>query len=249
MRRLLAVLTLLIFGCSPRFQGMKALLEDPENIIIPFDSTFLEFESSMAHFNQLDQKLNDSIPRIVFTGSSSIRMWDSLAMDMDTFPHQVLNRGFGGSILSEVNYYFDDLIPHHQAEVVVLYCGENDIVDGYRAEEVMDSFRTFLRLLFDKSPATQVLYLSMKPSPSRWELWPEFEKANKLIAAFIKRLDNPNIRYLDIGTALLNEQQTYPRPELFKEDSLHMQRSGYVIWRDIVVSELVDLLECRDKVD
>jgi lysophospholipase L1-like esterase len=226
---------------------MRALLEDPENIIIPFDSTFLEFESVMTHFSESDQKLNDSIPRIVFTGSSSIRMWDSLAVDMDTFPHQVINRGFGGSILPEVNYYFDKIISPHQAKVVVLYCGENDIVDGYMADEVMNSFRTFLRLLLNKSPGTQVLYLSMKPSPSRWSLWPEFEKANRLIATFIKRLDNPNIRYLDIGTVMLDEQKNYPRPELFLEDSLHMQRLGYEIWRDLVVPELESLLECRDE--
>lgn len=246
MSRILVIITVLIFGCSPRFQGMKALLEDPENIIIPFDSTFLEFEPVMATFNRMDQKLDDTIPRMVFTGSSSIRMWDSLLVDMDTFPHQILNRGFGGSILPEVLYYYDELITPHEADIIVLYCGENDITDGYSAEEVLGSFRTFLRLLLSKSPDTQVLYLSMKPSPSRWHLWPEFEKGNRFIAKFIKKLDSPNIRYLDIATPMLNEKQDYPRPEFFIEDSLHMQRLGYEVWRDLVVPELTDLLECRN---
>ena len=244
MRRILAIITLLIFGCSPRFQGMQALLEDPENIIIPFDSTFLEFRPVMSHFRMLDQALDDTIPRVVFTGSSSIRMWESLEVDMDTFSQQMVNRGFGGSILPEVNYYFDQLVSPHHAEVVVLYCGENDIVDGYQAEDVLASFRTFLRLLLTKTPDSKVIYLSMKPSPSRWSLWPEFEHGNQLIAEFIRKLDNPDIQYLDISKLMLNEALNYPEAALFLSDSLHMSKLGYSIWKEVLIPKLEVMLEC-----
>lgn len=245
MRRILFLITLFVLSCSPRFHGMQALLDAPDNLIIPFDSTFLEFNPVMTYFDDMDQNLNDSIQRVVFTGSSSIRMWDSLQVDMEEFPQQFLNRGFGGSILPEVNYFFDKVISPHHPEAVVLYCGENDITEGYSAEEVLASFRTFLRLLLEKSPDSKVLYLSMKPSPSRWELWPEFKRGNRLIERFISRLNTTNIRYLDIGKPMLSQKNAYPRAELYLSDSLHMSPLGYETWKNALVPELNILLNCN----
>jgi len=243
MRRIIAILMILLLSCSPRFQEMRTLLEDPDNIIVPFDSTFLGFNVVMEHFAQQDARLVDTVPRIVFTGSSSIRLWDSLATDMDTFPYQVLNRGFGGSILPEINYFFDHLITVHQPEVVVLYCGENDIIDGYQAKNVLASFRTFLRLMLHNSPCTKVIYVSMKPSLARWKIWPEMAKGNRLIEQFIARLDNPDIHYLDISVPMLDpENGGLPRPELFSDDQLHMNREGYLIWRAAVAPALKKIL-------
>ena len=242
MRKILAILLLSMLSCAPRYQSMQALLDDPENIIVPFDTTFLGYEPVMDLFHEHDMTLTDSLSRIVFTGSSSIRKWETLESDFDSLEQVILNRGFGGSTLRQVNYFFDDVITPHQPELVVLYCGENDITDGYTARDVLESFRTFLRLLLKKSPDSKVLYVSMKPSPARWELWPEFEHGNKLIATFIKRLKNPNIRYYDIGPSMLDKGLSYPIGEIFVSDSLHMNDLGYDRWQDALLPEINNML-------
>ena len=242
MKRILAILIFSMLSCAPRFQSMQALLGDPDNIIIPFDTTYLGYQPVMDLFHEEDLQLADSLDRIVFTGSSSIRKWESLKSDFDTLSGLVLNRGFGGSTLRQVNYFFDDVITPHQPELIVLYCGENDITDGYDARDVLESFRTFLRLMLKNSPESKVLYVSMKPSPARWELWPEFEKGNRLIANFIKRLNNTNIRYYDIGPSMLNTKENYPTAEIFVSDSLHMNALGYERWQAALLPEITEIL-------
>lgn len=241
MKRILAIVFLSILSCSPRFQGMRALLDDPENIIISFDSTYLGYVPIMEKFKAKDTHLIDSIGTIVFTGSSSVRMWKTMTTDLDTLPYQVLNHGFGGSTLPQVNYFFDDLITPYQPEIVVLYCGENDITDGFKAKDVLASFRTFLRLLLIKSPSSKVLYVSMKPSPARWALWPEFEKGNQLIERFIRKLNSPDIQYLDIGPSMLNPITQYPIDSIFTQDSLHLNANGYAIWKEEIIPKINEL--------
>lgn len=242
MKRILAILLLSMLSCAPRYQSMQALLADPDNIIVPFDTTFLGYQPVMDLFHAEDSTLSDSLSRVVFTGSSSIRKWETLATDFDTLSQLVLNRGFGGSTLMQVNYFFDDVVTPHQPELVVLYCGENDITDGYKAQDVLESFRTFLRLLFKKTPHSKVLYVSMKPSPARWHLWPEFERGNQLIAKLIDRLNNPNIRYFDIAPSMINPTTGYTDGNIFVSDSLHMNALGYERWQEALLPEITEIL-------
>jgi len=242
MKRILAILLLSMLSCAPRYQSMQALLADPDNIIVPFDTTFLGYQPVMDIFHAEDSTLSDSLSRVVFTGSSSIRKWETLASDFDTLSQLVLNRGFGGSTLMQVNYFFDDVVTLHQPELVVLYCGENDITDGYKAQDVLESFRTFLRLLFKKTPNSKVLYVSMKPSPARWHLWPEFERGNQLIAKLIDRLNNPNIRYFDIAPSMITPATRYPDGNIFVSDSLHMNALGYERWQAALLPEITEIL-------
>jgi hypothetical protein len=62
---------------------------------------------------------------LVFTGSSSIRFWDTLANDMR--PLEVINRGFGGSQIAHVNQYASRIIIPYRPRAVVLYAGDNDL--------------------------------------------------------------------------------------------------------------------------
>ncbi len=62
---------------------------------------------------------------ILFVGSSSFTKWTDV---QNYFPkYKIINRGFGGSSLSDVIRYADDIIfPYHPKQVVI-YCGENDL--------------------------------------------------------------------------------------------------------------------------
>ena len=162
---------------------------------------------------------------IVFVGSSSIRLWDSLAQDFPGWP--VIGRGFGGSELADSVYYLDRLVLPYQPRIVVLYAGENDVKAGQSPETVADEFRKFCGRLRAALPATRIIYIAMKPSPSRWALQDKFARGNALIAAACD--GDPRLAFVDVARPMLGADGR-PRPELYREDMLHMKPAGYAIW-------------------
>jgi hypothetical protein len=51
--------------------------------------------------------------------------WRTLADDMK--PLDVINRGFGGSQIAQVNHYVARIVINYRPRAVVLYAGENDL--------------------------------------------------------------------------------------------------------------------------
>src|SRR5688572_1925867 len=87
---------------------------------------------------------------IVFTGSSSIRLWKTLKKD---FPnHNVIGRGIGGSQIEDAVFYADRLIFPYEPRMVVLYAGGNDINAGKTADRVVADFEAFVAKLRSKLP-------------------------------------------------------------------------------------------------
>lgn len=162
---------------------------------------------------------------IVFVGSSSIRFWETLAQDFPGLP--VIRRGFGGSVLADSVYYFDRIVLPYQPDTVVLYAGENDIHTGVPPETVAADFNAFREKLRAALPKTKLIYISMKPSPSRWSEHEKVERGNALIAETCAR--DPLLAFLDVNPVMLNSDGK-PRPELFREDMLHMKPEGYALW-------------------
>ena len=162
---------------------------------------------------------------IVFVGSSSIRFWATLTEDFPGLP--VIGRGFGGSELADSVHYLDRIVLPYRPRLVVLYAGENDINAGKSPEAVADDFREFCVRLQTALPAARILYIAMKPSPSRWAKHEQLERGNALIAAACAR--DPRLTFVDVWPAML-DAQGQPRPELFRPDRLHMKPAGYAIW-------------------
>ena len=98
-----------------------------------------KWEADIRAFEAAD--LSDPPVRggIIFTGSSSIRLWTTLKEDFPGLP--VVNRGFGGSMLPEVTAFVDRIITPHQPMLVVVYCGGNDINAGRSADQVFRDFQ------------------------------------------------------------------------------------------------------------
>lgn len=162
---------------------------------------------------------------VVFIGSSSIRMWKSLAAD---FPElRVLNHGFGGSHLEDSVHFFDRLVRPFAPKAVVLYAGENDVSGGMKPEKVLADFREFRRLLRATAPEAKLVYISLKPSPSRVKHQAEMARTNALIAA--ECANDPLCFFVDVFTPML-DAQGQPRGELFLNDRLHMNAAGYAVW-------------------
>jgi lysophospholipase L1-like esterase len=167
---------------------------------------------------------------IVFTGSSSIRGWRTLENDFAGL--DVFGRGFGGSSTIDVVRYADVLVIKHRPRMVVFYCGENDLTaKGTTPDDVYRHFRTFVDLVHRELPQTKIVFISLKPSPSRIALIEKFRETNTLIKSYIDT--DPRLSYVDVFSAMLDEKGQ-PRPELFLSDKLHMTPAGYSIWTKLV---------------
>jgi len=195
------------------------------------------WEAQISAYEKAD-RLNPPKPGvIVFTGSSSIRIWDTLADDMK--PLDVINRGFGGSRIAEVNHYASRIVLPYRPRAVVLYAGDNDLSAPWfkTPEQGSGDFKQFVEIVHGEVPETWIYFVSIKPSIQRWNNWPKFQKANALIANYIGT--QPRVQFIDIGQAMLDAEGK-PRADIFLEDGLHMNAQGYAIWTSIIKPVLLN---------
>lgn len=179
--------------------------------------------------NEFKKQDNIKFPKpnsIVFVGSSSFNFWKSMQQDFPEYP--VVNRGFGGSELVHAIMYANHIILPYKPKQVVIYSGENDLAVGNaNADSVKVRFEKLFNIIRAKYPKVSILYVSIKPSPSRAHLMPEMMKANGMIRDFLKK--KKDTKFIDVYPLMLDAQGN-PRKELFVEDMLHMNSTGYAIW-------------------
>lgn len=188
--------------------------------------TLPPFENEIRAFERADSATPPPRRPIVFTGSSSIRFWTSLASDFPNKP--VLNRGFGGSELSDVIRYADRVIVKYKPRQVVLYAGENDIATGKQSgQQTYERFVTLFQYVRRQLSNVPFVYIAIKPSPSRRQYWTEVNRANQLIEEFLKK--QRHTRFVNIRPQML-QPNGQPIGALFKADSLHMNELGYQRW-------------------
>lgn len=193
------------------------------------------FEPDVQAFEAADVQAPPPAGAVLCTGSSSIRLWhDTLAADLA--PLTVVGRGFGGSNMHDLYHFLDRLVLKHKPRAILIYEGDNDIAQGVPAEHVAEVFGWLLDRIEQELPGCRVYMLAAKPSPARWEHWPEMSRLNAMLAATAQ--EHGHVTFIDIATPMLgNDGQ--PRPELFVEDRLHLNRAGYELWRDTIRPVLV----------
>ncbi len=186
------------------------------------------FKAEIDAFVSDDAKNAVPADPILFVGSSSIRMWPTA----DRFPDlPVINRGFGGSHISDVNHYIRETVLEYAAPVVVFYAGDNDIHSNKTPRRVLDDYRAFVERVLAARPDTQIIFIAIKPSLARWDEWPRMREANALVEQYSS--ENPRLHFVDVAPPMLGGDRR-PRPELFVRDGLHMSPLGYDIWTELV---------------
>ena len=167
---------------------------------------------------------------ILFTGSSSIRVWTSLKTD---FPkYNVLNRGFGGSEMADLIHFADKLIMPYRPKQIFIYEGDNDINAGKSAGEILHEADKLLSLLRKKLPRkVEVVFISAKPSLKRWQLKDKYLDYNRKLELWTKQ--QGNVAFIDVWTPMLNTDGNVLN-DLFIEDGLHMNKKGYEIWAKVI---------------
>ncbi|HRP58336.1 GDSL-type esterase/lipase family protein [Agriterribacter sp.] len=189
------------------------------------------FYNDIQQFKKLDSAYFPPKKAVLFIGSSSFTFWKDV---QEYFPgHTIINRGFGGSSLPDLIRYADDIVFAYDPKQVVIYCGENDLAasDTVSAATVAQRFITLFTMIRNKYPKIPVLYVSMKPSPSREHLMHKMDAGNWAIKEFLKK--QKRTVFVDAYHLMLDAYGE-PRKELFIEDMLHMNKNGYAIWQKAI---------------
>ncbi|WNJ17504.1 GDSL-type esterase/lipase family protein [Pontibacter sp. G13] len=228
------VLVLLIAnGCRPR---QDSLAKDTP-AANPYDIEMDRFDSEIRAFQSIDARSRIQSDVHLFVGSSSIRKWET--MQADLAPHAVLNRGFGGSTLPEVNHYFEQLVAKYQPKTIFLYEGDNDIaIEAVQPDDVLVEMVKFDSLVEAHIPGTPIYCISVKPAISRKNILDKAHQTNQLLQAWTA--EQPNWNFVDVASPMMDGDQI--RSDIFVSDSLHMNARGYELW----TAEILPILQQLD---
>lgn len=209
-------------------------------IVFTFQSLYAQqtpFYDEIQQFKKQDSVFFPPKNAILFVGSSSFQKWHDM---QSYFPgYKIINRGFGGSTLPDVIRYADDIIKPYHPKQVVIYCGDNDLAssDTITPKIVTDRFKTLFHVIRKDLPAANIAFVSIKPSPSRSRLMPKMKQANLQIKSFLQKQRNTS--FIDVYQPMLLLGGP-PKPEIFLEDSLHMNEKGYAIWKKTIQPYLIN---------
>jgi lysophospholipase L1-like esterase len=194
------------------------------------------FINDIRKFRSMDSLQAPPDRPILFIGSSSFTNWKDLP---DWFPkHTVLNRAFGGSSLTHLIQYADDVVFRYNPRQIVVYCGENDLATDAKVngDSVYQRFRRLYRMIRAKDRKVPVVYVSMKPSPSRVALLDKMVRGNALIENFMRKKRKDG--YVNVYDRMFGPDGQV-MADIFLADRLHMNRKGYEIWQPLIEAKLV----------
>jgi len=198
-------------------------------------SEVLDWEADIHAFDSLNALKYSDQHTLLVTGSSSVRLWDSIHSDLA--PFQVMQRGYGGAKLTDFNYYSERIIKPHPFKGILIFVG-NDISGGDQdrtPREVYQLYKTLVKGIQNRNPATPVFWIEVTPTPSRWQAIGEVRKAGELIRNYCNK--NPDLYFIDTYDAYINSSGV-PDPGYFREDMLHLNRKGYKLWSDTLLEAL-----------
>ena len=190
---------------------------------------FEKWEKEIAAYEQADRTSLPPKGGLLFIGSSTIRLWKTLAQD---FPqHNVINRGFGGSQIVDSTHFAERIIFPYAPRMILLRAGGNDIHAGKSPELVFSDFRAFVAKVHEKLPDTQIAYIALSPSIARWDEKEKGEALNRMIREYTREI--AGLKYIAAESISLGSDGK-PRPELFVADKLHFSPEGYKLLAESV---------------
>ncbi|MCX6316512.1 MAG: GDSL-type esterase/lipase family protein [Bacteroidetes bacterium] len=194
------------------------------------------YAEEIRAFKEKDSIAMPAKGQILLAGSSSFTLWRDVQNYFPAYP--ILNRGFGGSSLTDLIYYAEEVIFKYEPKQIIIYCGENDFAGNdtlYPAQVAQRFFDLFamIRARYKKVP---IAYISMKPSPARQHLMPKFNVANVMIRNFLKK--KKRTTYIDVYHKMLDKDGK-PMTDIFGPDNLHMNAKGYAIWKELIEPVLI----------
>lgn len=191
------------------------------------------YENEIRFFEAQD-RLNFPPPNAtVFVGSSSIKGWDNIK---DYFPgKEIIQRGFGGSMASDVLIYINRIVLPYKPSSIVYYEGDNDIAKGFSQEEIISNMDSFINIVHKNLPETKVYILTPKPSFARFHLLNKYINLNKAICNLCNKYLFASC--IDVASPMFDEKGNL-RKDIFIEDGLHLNEKGYKIWGETIFKRI-----------
>lgn len=204
---------------------MKKLLLTTFVLFTNYLSYSQPFISEIRAFEKQDSVLMPAKGQILLAGSSTFRLWFSAKEDLEGFP--IINRGFGGSQMSDLNFYFDRIVAKYDPKMILVYEGDNDLASNESPESVFEDFKIFAEKVKTQLPNTKVGYCSIRPSIARTNLREKQVQANQLIKNYCQK--NKGFYFVNIYKEYFLSKGDL-MPDVFVSDKLHLNKKGYEIW-------------------
>ena len=195
------------------------------------------YRKDIELFKEFDSK--NAVPKspALFVGSSTIMKWKTA----EAFPgFSVINRGFGGSVTEDVQYYYKDVIGKYHPSAVLFYC-DNDVTGGGDPDHAFDLAMAVYRQVRSDFPKVPFVFLSMKHAPnSAFANLGEpkaIDRYNELAKAEAKK--DSSFKYFDMDAPVLDASGKV-QPNLFL-DGEHFNDKGYALINPAMQKLLVSL--------
>lgn len=223
------VLSVVLFGIGALEHRTASTVLAQAQVQAP--GTARDWEPAIRKFEESDKTNPPKAGSIVFTGSSSIVKWGTLADDMK--PLEIVNRAFGGSQYTDVDQYAKRIVNVYHPRAVVVYAGDNDLAANSpkTAESVANDVKHFVEIVHSDLPDTWIYVMAIKPSKLRWDQWPQMKAADQMIQDFCKT--QPRVQYIDVATPMFAADGSLPA-DLFVADGLHPTPKLYAMWTAII---------------
>jgi hypothetical protein len=197
----------------------------------------LKWENEIAAIDLLNLVEHSDAGTLLVTGSSSVRLWDSIHSDLA--PFQVMQRGYGGAKLSDFNYYANRIIKAQQFKAIVVFVG-NDIAgveDDKDPREVKQLFKELVKQVRKRNTGTPICWIETTPTPKRWHVNEQAREANSLIAKYCEK--SSDLHFISTFDYYITPEGV-PDSANFRQDMLHLNRKGYLQWSEIIKASLME---------
>lgn len=227
----------------------QSIIDRPKPPAVPAYAPYAEaaekrWNKAIEELEALDQSDSDPEDAILFVGSSSIRLWDTIEEDMA--PFSVIRRGYGGARFSDLAVFAERLITPHEYEAMVVFVA-NDVT-GKSTDPSVDEVERLARHVVDVSKRHQsdapVLLVEITPTASRLVAWPKIRRVNDRLRDIA--LSTPNVYFVETADYYLDANGK-PIDEYFKSDRLHQTEAGYAVWGSLIKRRLREVLEAGGK--
>ena len=187
------------------------------------------FENTVAEYEDYDKEHPFPEGAVLFVGSSSIRMWKSVDEDLPQVT--AVNRGFGGSQFSDLEYYLDRLVTCYKPSKIFIYEGDNDIASGKKPKQVLNDAQQVRAGIAAALPGVPVYFIAAKPSVARWNIRKKYQQLNSMLAVYASKTADTG--FVNVWDPALDEHGEVFK-DIFVEDNLHMNKKGYAIWKQAI---------------
>ena len=212
--------------------------------LLKYSQSNRQFEEEVSFLESLDFKEKAGEKDVLFIGSSSIRLWDNIQVDM--YPYSSIKRGYGGAHFYDLIHFSERLVKNHSPKAILIFVanditGSNDltnIVGDLSPNEVKKLFRYNYKLIRSIHKHIPIFLIETTPTPKRWKVWNKILQANKKLERFCKQV--PNLYFISTRDKFIGANGL-PIQSLFLNDELHLNVDGYKLWSSVIKSKLIEV--------